>query len=408
MLRKRDLILIPLLGAGTLLAQQAKWKAVVPAVDEQGLHAIRLSPELLGGARADLGDIRLRDSTGADVPFVLRETMRASGPERFIAYDVVRNAVLKHSTEVEIERPAGEALEELHVWIKPIDAEKRVRITGSDDRQSWYMVKDDHVALQGARGDPPHQVLQLRIPRSDYRYLRLTLNDSLTAPMKVLGVGRFVPEQAPVPVYSASIDLLFTRSDSAKQTVLRFALPYSLLVERLTIEVGDTLPFMRRVELGTWRSSTVSERKHLRRQRWLEQMGSFMIRQGDGASFSLMPARLDTFELRIENGDDRPLQIRTVNAQCQERVLLARLLAGMSYLLTAGDEQLAPPQYDMAHFADELPAPVDTLVHGAMIATAAIAPGRPAFDPAEGWIWAAIITLILGMGWMAVRMLRKH
>ena len=408
MLRKRDLILIPLLGAGTLFAQQAKWSANVPPAKEQGLHAIALSAELLGSARGDLGDIRLLDSTGAEVPYVIRESMRTSGPERFIAYDVLRNAVLMHSTEVEIERPSGQVLEELHVWIKPIDAEKRVRITGSDDRQAWYMVKDDHVALQGARGDPPHQVLQLRIPRSDYRYLRLTLNDSLTAPMRVLGVGRFVPERAPEVVYAAPIELPFTRTDSAKRTVLRFTLPHAILVERLAIAVEDTLPFMRRVELGTWRSTTVSERKRARKQRWLEQMGSFMIRQGDGASFNLMPARLDTFELRIENGDDRPLRIRAAKAQCQERVLLARLDAGMSYRLTVGDEQLAPPQYDMAHFADELPAPADTLVHGAMTATAAIAPERPTFDPAEGWIWAAIIALILGMGYMAVRMLRKH
>ena len=408
MLRKRDLTIFPLLCAGTLLAQQAKWSASVPMARASGLQAIRLSPELLGAARADLGDIRLLDSAGTEVPYVIRESMRSSGPEHFVAYGMLRNAVLKHSTEVEIERPADEMLEELHVWIKPIDAEKRVRITGSDDRQAWYMVKDDHVALQGARGDPPHQVLQLRIPRSDYRFLRLTLNDSLTAPMKVLGVGRFVPERAPEGVRTAPVSLPFTRTDSAKRTVLRFALPHALLVERLTIAVEDSLPFMRQVELGVWRSSTVNERKHARQQRWLEQMGSFMIRQGEGASFSLMPARLDTFELRIDNGDDRPLRIRAVMAQCQERVLLARLGAGMSYRLTAGDEQRMPPQYDMAHFADDLPMPLDTLLHGALVGTAETVPEGPAFDPAEGWIWAAIIALVLGMGWMAVRMLRKH
>lgn len=404
---RNGISLIPLLLAGTLFAQQAKWSANVPPVKEQGLHAIALSADLLGSTRGDLGDIRLLDSTGAEVPYVLRESMQASGPERFIAFNLLRNAVLKHSTEVEIERPADEPLEELHVWIKPIDAEKRVRITGSDDRQSWFMVKDSHVAPRGSRGDPPHQVLTLRIPRSDYRYLRLTLNDSLTAPMKVLGVGRFVPERSPEAVLSSSIDLRFTQNDTARQTVLRFALPHALLIERMAIEVEDTLPFMRRVEMGRWRSMDVEERRHVRKQRWLEQMGSFVISQGGGSAFSLMPARLDTFELRIDNGDDRPLRIRSVKAQCRERMLLARLEPGMAYRLVVGDEQIAPPQYDMAHFADELPSPLGTVLHGAIERLPEPEAVRPRFDPSRMWVWAAIIALVLGMGWMAMRMLRK-
>lgn len=405
--RKRDLTLIPLLFAASLFAQQAKWSASVPMVNEQGLHAIALSAELLGSTRGDLGDIRLLDSTGAEVPYVVRESMLASGPERFIAFNVLRNALLKRSTEVEIERPADEVLEELHVWIKPIDAEKRVRITGSDDRQSWFMVKDSHVALRGSRGDPPHQVLTLRIPPSDYHYLRLTLNDSLTAPMKVLGVGRFVPEQSPEAVFSSSINLRFTQRDSARQTVLRFALPQAMLIERMAIEVEDTLPFMRRVEMGRWRSMDVKERRHVRKQRWLEQMGSFVIRQGEGASFSLMPSRLDTFELRIDNGDDKPLRIRSVKAQCRERVLLARLEPGMAYRLVVGNEQLAPPRYDMAHFANDLPSPLSTIDHSALELMPEPEAVKPRFDPSSMWVWAAIIALILGMGWMAMRMLRN-
>lgn len=406
--RKRDLTLIPLLFAASLFAQQAKWSANVPSVDEQGLHAITLSAELLGGARGDLGDIRLLDSTGAEVPYVLRESMQTSGPERFIVFNLLRNAVLKHSTEVEIERPTDEVIEELHMWIKPIDAEKRVRITGSDDRQSWFMVKDSHVVPRGSRGDPPHQVLTLRIPPSDYRYLRLTLNDSLTAPMKVLGVGRFVPERSPEPIFSSPLDLRFTQRDSARQTMLRFALPQAMLIERMAIEVEDTLPFMRHVEMGRWRSMEVKERRHVRKQSWLEQMGSFVIRQGDGSSFSLMPSRLDTFELRIDNADDKPLRISSVKAQCRERMLLARLEPGMAYRLLVGNEQLAPPAYDMAHFVSDLPSPLSTLNHGALERLPGPEAVKPRFDPSSMWVWAAIIALMLGMGWMAMRMLRKE
>jgi len=152
----------------------------------------------------------------------------------------------------------------------------------------------------------------------------------------------------------------------------------------------------------------VKERRHVRKQHWLEQMGSFMIRHGEGASFSLMPSRLDTFELRIDNGDDKPLRISSVKAQCRERVLLARLEPGMAYRLMVGNEQLAPPRYDMAHFANDLPSPLSTLNHGALELLPKPEAAKPRFDPSSMWVWAAIVALILGMGWMAMRMLRKQ
>lgn len=409
MLTRRLELLLPALGLSLALsAQHARWAAALPPVTAKGLHAIALGPELLGASRADLGDIRLLDSTGTEVPYVLREVMAAAGPERFVPFTLLRNALLKHRTEVEIERPAGEAIEALDVWIKPIDAEKRVRVTGSDDGRTWYMVKDEHVALRGSRGEPRHQVLALRIPRSDYRYLRLTLNDSLTAPMKVLGVGRFVPERAPAPMYAPAVDLPHATQDSARATVLRFALAGPLLVERIALAVEDTLPFKRSAELVLWRSGEETEGRRKRIRRWRESMGPFTVQRGDGAAFTLMPARLDTFELRIDNGDDRPLRISAVQAQCRRRVLLARLEPGMRYRLVTGDGRLDAPRYDLAHFAEELPAPMDTLAPGALAALPEPAPARPPLDPARWWVWAAILVLMALMGWMAVRMLRRQ
>lgn len=407
MRRSPELLALVVFAAVPAFAQHPRWSAQLPPVRGSGLHAIVLDPELQGAARADLGDIRLLDSAGAQVPYVLRTAQRSQGPERFEAFDLLRNAVLDHRTEVEVERPADQLIDELHVWIKPIHAEKRVRITGSDDRDAWYMVKDEHVALQGARGDPPHQVLQLRIPRSDYRYLRLTFNDSITAPINVLGVGRFVPAGPPQTVYTAAQQLPFSRTDSARHTVLRFALPRSLFVERMTIETEDTLPFLRHVQLVRRRTIAAASQRHGNQNR-VEHLGTYTIKPGSGARFEPRAERLDTFELWIDNGDDRPLRIGAVNAQCQERLLLARLDTGMRYHLTVGDDRLEPPRYDMEAFAADLPAPMDTVATGPLNATAIPESAGPSIDPSAWWVWAGIIALMASMGFIAVRLLRTE
>ncbi|MCB9182406.1 MAG: hypothetical protein H6591_00700 [Flavobacteriales bacterium] len=407
MRRSPELLALMVFAAVPAFAQHPRWSAQLPPASRNGLHAIVLDPDLQGAARADLGDIRLLDSAGAQVPYVLRTAQRPQGPERFEAFDLLRNEVLGHRTEVEIERPADQLIDELHVWIKPIQAEKRVRITGSDDRDSWYMVKDEHLALQGARGDPPHQVLLLRIPRSDYRYLRLTFNDSITAPMNVLGVGRFVPAGSPQPVYAAAQQLPFSRSDSARHTVLRFALPRSLLVERMTIETEDTLPFLRQVQLVRRHTVAAASSRHGNQSR-IEHLGTYTIEPGNGARFETRAERLDTFELWIDNGDDRPLCIGAVNAQCQERLLLARLDAGVAYRLNVGDAGLEPPRYDMEAFAADLPVPIDTLATGPLKAMALPESAGPSINPSAWWVWAGIIALMAGMAWIAVRLLRTE
>lgn len=134
---------------------------------------------------------------------------------------------------------------------------------------------------------------------------------------------------------------------------------------------------------------------------------SFTLTSDRSPVIEMNAAGLDTFDLVVENGDDRPLHFMELRPQVRHRVLIAQLSPGMSYRITTGDASLQPPQYDMAHFATELPVPLDTLVIDELEAMPAPAIEGPAFDPSQWWIWAAIIALMLGMGWMALRMLRK-
>lgn len=401
---------LELLTVGALIAHaalaQPQWRASVPRVERSGLHAIVLAPELIGVSRTDLGDLRLVDSLGHIVPFVLQRSSAGPLGPHFVPYTVLRNEVLPKSTVVEMERPVDRQLDELHIWIRPVDVEKHVRITGSDDRERWYMVKDEHVVTQGARGDPPHQVLLVDLPRSDYRFFRITLNDSLTDPMQILGVGHFTEEAEPARYTSAII--AWEQRDSASTTRLRITSVHPVPVERIVYAVRDTAPFHRSGHMQALRTVTTRHRRRERTERVTETIGSFTLTSDSTLAIDLPGTREDTFDLSIDNGDDRPLRFTSVKVFSTEQVLVANLETGMRYSLTTGDAALSPPDFDMAHFADDLPAPVDTLSSGPLEPLPRKAPAAPHFDPSRWWIWAIIIALMAGMGVMAVRMLRKE
>jgi len=403
--RRLDLFFGATLIAHAALAQP-QWRATVPSAERSGLHAILLSPELVGVSRTDLGDLRLVDSVGRAVPFVLQRSSAGPLRSRFVPYILLRNEVLPKSTVVEFERPLDRQLDELHIWIRPVDVEKYVRITGSDDRVRWYMVKDEHVVTQGARGDPPHQVLLVALPRSDYRYFRIALNDSLTAPMQVLGIGHFAEEATHASYTAAAIK--WEQHDSASTTHLRITAPLPVTVEHIVFAVQDTVPFHRPGRLQAIREMLQRNGRRERTERVEETIALFTLASDEDFSIDLLGTREDTFELAIDNGDDRPLQFSTLRVLQVERLLLAHLEPGMRYSLTTGDASLSLPDFDMAHFADDLPAPVDTLIGGPLYPAPKEVTAPPFFDPSKWWIWACIVALMAGMGLMAVRMLQKQ
>lgn len=394
---------VAIMLANALCAQQARWSASVPAVGEKGLHAIVLTPELLGASRADLGDLRLLDSAGSDVAYILRSTVEMSSPE-FITYPLIQNTAYDKNTVVELERPADRVLEDLSIWIRPLEDQKRLRVTGSDDRKHWYMVKDDHLVMQGAMGTPPRQVLMLHLPPTDYKYLRIQMNDSLTPPMQVLGVGHFEGTVVePRRVTSEKVE--WSQRDSASFSMIRVRGPHQLLIDRLRYAVSDTGNYFRRCVLRTW-GQHMKGRGKKRHLVWEQHIvASYAIGSDRDRIADIPEVRLDSFDLVVDNGDDRPLHFTELEFSAREQLMLAHLVPDMSYRITTGDASLAPPHYDMAHF--EQPTPAGTITPGALEALPMEAEVAPLFDPSQWWIWAVIIALMAGMGWMAWRMLRK-
>lgn len=400
-----DLLIILVLGS-QLAHAQTLWHAPLPPVPLPGLYAVSLSPEILGNSAPDLRNLRLFDASGAEIPFVLAPSTDQRPAGAFVSFPLVRNEVQDQRTLIELERPADRVLDMLHIRVRPVDVQKHVRILGSDDREQWFLVKEDHMVAQGARGDPPHQFLSIDIPRTDYRWLRLLLNDSLTAPMQVLGVGYFNTEEPPTR-YVSSSPLEWTQKDTAQETRIRIRADRPIRVDRFRFVVVDTGQFLRSGQLRSWRTETYGKGARLRRSKAQRRVASFVIASDLAPIVDLPSSVLDTFDLVIDNGNDRPLRFSTLEAFAHQHLILARLSPGTTYQVVIGDPGLAQPLYDMAHFSETLPPPLDTLTTGTLVPFINKPSPSPWFDPSTWWVWGVILILMVGMGAMAFRMMRK-
>jgi hypothetical protein len=111
----------------------------------------------------------------------------------------------------------------------------------------------------------------------------------------------------------------------------------------------------------------------------------------------------------IENGDDPPLDVTSVQLEMAERQLCFEAAAGASYTLYYGDPALSAPHYDYATlFAPEKDAAQATLGPEQRNPEYEARPDqRPFTERHPGLLWAALILVIVVLGWVALRTAKK-
>lgn len=408
-MRRTDLLALFLLPYGAT-AQSPQWRAPVDAVPDTGYHAIVLSPEVVGRSAPDLRDLRLVDERGAEVPYVLEVEPRLRESVRLVPFSLVRNEVVPgKNTIVEIDAGSGALVDELRLSIRNAQVTKPMRVTGSDDRENWYMLRDLRLDLNGDRTRTTSELRIVDLPLSRYRYYRIVLNDSLSAPVQVLDIGhqgRVRSEGRYIRVPEAQ----WAQRNEKDRSVIHVSAPYGMVIERLTYEVDRQGPYQRSGHIQVQR--VVQDRQGRRRRKVRERMETetldhIVLSSHDGGMVDGLQLREDSFDLLIDNASDAPLVFRDLAGWQRERRILADLRPGRSYWLTTGDENMSPPRYDLVHFKDSIHVLGASLGTGPMMAIEQQVQG-PRDGLSEHWVWVGIVLLMVLMAWSAWRMLRPR
>jgi hypothetical protein len=133
-------------------AQQPQWSTTLGPVQRSGHHLIVLSPEVVACSQASLNDMRLLAPDSTFVPYLTRTEAERVSEARAVPYSILRNERVGKRTVVEFEVPAGTLMDGFELGIRNAQVNKSARITGSDDRTHWFMVKDEGLALGSGDG----------------------------------------------------------------------------------------------------------------------------------------------------------------------------------------------------------------------------------------------------------------
>ncbi|MFZ1689390.1 MAG: hypothetical protein WAU70_18350, partial [Flavobacteriales bacterium] len=112
-------LLVPVFALGLSPSHAQQWQAELPAVEKAGVYRIALSPEMVGRSQEDLRDLRLVDSGGTEVPFVLGVVQVGASTMVSHEFTITRNAVVGKETIVELSRPStNSVVDDIHLRIR--------------------------------------------------------------------------------------------------------------------------------------------------------------------------------------------------------------------------------------------------------------------------------------------------
>jgi hypothetical protein len=399
MMPTTKLLALVLLGASSSIAFFKYQRPV--ETSGSGQNYVTIDDSVWSHSRADLGDLRLY-SGQTEVPYALL-TEHGSQQHEHQEVSVLQQSVVGGKTQFLIDMSSVAEYDHVDLRLGAKDFVAHFRVEGQDDLHGTQWASLGDSILYDLSREHLGNNFMLRLPRSTYKYLRVTV-DGPVKPADILGaISELHEERKPV---WRNVNNTPAIQQAGKDTVLTFTVPANVPVEKIVFGMDAAQPnFRRSVEIRDDKDNILStgeiNRIHMVRA------GQRIDSEDDEVDFSEIGQKW--LKVVIHNGDDAPLKVNSASLQQIERRLYFDAPEQAQLTLYYGDEKLERPEYDYAKLFLN-----STDAHAAQLGPEtnnAAYTGRPDDRP---WserhpaiLWIAIIAAVLVLGVLALRSMRS-
>lgn len=381
------------------------------AVTPSGAYAVPLTSEAVAALREG-GELRLFDAAAREIPSLVHSaTSRGEVVDRPVT--IFNQAFREDGTRslsVELEGRKPTAVNEFVFDIADAEYNARVRVEASHDGDSWRILRDGlHLIrhrVEREKIDYSHDVL--RVPTARFRFYRFTLRptlppsprrDAAEEPLVVRGVAvREVVQRGAALALPVALERFDDeRDDDSRRHYWKLDLGREKLgVDHLRVTIPAT-DFARSADLWEWSP------ERGRRTRRLASTVFFHYEDDVHSEFSGFTTDARVLVMRIDQGDDEPVAVRTASASRpwqQLRFLGPTAFEAPLALYFEPDEARAP-RYDLARRLREHEiASFTELAHGPLERNPGYAtPPEPRSEQVPFLLYAVVSLLVLGLGW---------
>lgn len=383
-------------------AEDFKGKTQIDSVSKSGFYKILLSPNVISGAKSDYSDLRIFDSKHNEIPFLLVSENYVTKQTEFKTYKIIENKYLPKQaiTRIVIQNQHKSTISSFVLQIRNTEIEKEVTLKGSDDQNNWFIIKRNYPVHSSDFEDKTSELRIIGFPKSNYEFFEITLNDKHKDPLQILAVGYYNSETNK-GLYTEISAPTVHQSDSTKlkKSFVKLTFKEAYEIDRFDLTIKGPDYYMRNCTVG--RYLTYNKKKVF------EAINSFVITSGQPAVWNFNGLRTKELLIEIDNADNYPLQIISVNAYQLSKYLIANLKSGEKYELFYGNEKITFPNYDLLYFTDKIPKDITILKTGrTVMLPKSTSPILTEFFT-KTYIWLALVLVIGLLGWLSIKITRE-
>jgi hypothetical protein len=357
--------------------------------------------ELWEHSRPDLGDLRLYDGD-SPVQYALSEQSAGVSSAEIEAKILNLGSVSGH-TEFDLDTNGLGEYDRIRLRLDARDFVATASVSGGNALGKTWVVHLPSSTLYDFTKEDLGSNFQLKIPLSSFRYLHVRFSAGIR-PQQVKGAAIYNlhEQQASWSKFGSCA----TPQQKPHITIITCDVPEKIPLSRFLLHVDPAqVNFRRSVGVEDAKGSQVASGEISRVR--VNRAGTLVTAENLAVQ---VPGNSGQLTLVIDNGDNPPLSIQSVDPLALERRVYFDPQGKSTLRLYYGDQQLSAPVYDYARFLhlDASPAQAE-LEAGAHNAQYTGRPdSRPWSEQHKGILWAAMLLAALALAFLALRGLRAE
>jgi hypothetical protein len=380
-----------------------------------GRVVVRLDRGVYESARADLGDLRVVDERGVQVPFLI-DRGQAESPQLGDLRPKVRNRAWRSDgASVAVLDFGGRLVKQrLRLALSGQNFRRRVAVEGSDDQVRWKTIVDEAwVFAVPAREPARYETLEL--PENDFPFLRVTVHPGPDERERIAIADARVPAEGRPPLREDVLTPRWTRAEDVKDAETWLVLELGARHQpfhAIDLDVADAR-FFREALVEARRERSGAGAPALD---WVELGRGAIYRlehEGRLRECLRVPVcgRERVLRVRLRNRDDRPLPIRGVSVRVPIERLVFEAAPERSYLLRYGSRDLPSASFDLERTVGDVAAWAAAAREGGLGAERVAYPVEdlrvPWSERHPSLLWAGLIAVVAALGALTYRALRR-
>jgi len=314
-----------------------RYKADVAKIDSSGVYKVELKPGFLSKSISkNLYDIRIADESGKFVAYTIVSNPSDKARPVFVDFpEVKQNPNNDTVTYYIAENKDKIKVNQLWLKLKNTAVNRLADISGSDDQQHWFAIKENIQLQDAGTGNDADYEQMLSFPISDYHYFKIRIGNKSKDFVKITKSGIYLDNAAENLQYIQLPPAGLTNKTANKQMRYYIDLNGNYIINSLKIDVSSPKYYNQHITIYD-----------------IGNKGEEMLYDDSISSSATkaitFSAKTDKLRIDIANGDDNPLVIKNISAFQLQDFAVCYLEKGHNYYLLAGDTAANEVSYDLS------------------------------------------------------------